>query len=91
MPQVATNGRAGAGPARPQKPRCEDCFFFRNELCALEPKTPCPTFRPWHPDGLRPPQQLAFVFRTRAAAEPWLEAELHDEGLEPATLAVADS
>ena len=32
-------------------------------LCALEEKTPCPTFRPAHPDGLRPPRQLAFVFR----------------------------
>jgi hypothetical protein len=31
----------------------------------------CPTFRPNHPDGLRPPQQLRLVFRaerrTRAA------------------------
>ena len=24
---------------------------------------PCPTFRPDHPEGLRPPQQLRFVFR----------------------------
>ena len=24
---------------------------------------PCPTFRPDHPDGLRPPEQLRFVFR----------------------------
>jgi hypothetical protein len=45
------------------KPRCEDCFFHQNLLCALEVKTPCPTFRPAHPDGLRPPRQLAFVFR----------------------------
>jgi hypothetical protein len=47
----------------PKKPRCEDCFFHQNMLCALEEKTPCPTFRPAHPDGLRPPRQLAFVFR----------------------------
>jgi hypothetical protein len=46
-----------------KKPRCEDCFFHQNMLCALEEKTPCPTFRPAHPDGLRPPRQLAFVFR----------------------------
>ena len=32
-------------------------------LCALEDKKPCPTFRPAHPDGLRPPRQLSFVFR----------------------------
>jgi hypothetical protein len=24
---------------------------------------PCGTFRPAHPDGLRPPKQLRFVFR----------------------------
>lgn len=52
-------------------PRCEDCFFMRNLLCALPEPQPCATFRPDHPDGLRPPQQLRFVFRaerrTRAA------------------------
>jgi hypothetical protein len=42
---------------------CEDCFFKRNLLCALDCDAPCPTFRPDHPDGLRPPQQLRFVFR----------------------------
>jgi hypothetical protein len=42
---------------------CEDCFFKRNMLCALSCDSPCPTFRPDHPDGLRPPQQLRFVFR----------------------------
>jgi hypothetical protein len=48
---------------RARKPRCEDCFFHQQMLCALEEKKPCPTFRPAHPDGLRPPRQLAFVFR----------------------------
>jgi hypothetical protein len=42
-----------------------------NLLCALPQQEPCATFRPNHPDGLRPPQQLRFVFRgerrTRAA------------------------
>ncbi len=42
---------------------CEECFFRRNGLCALTDCEPCPTFRPNHPDGLRPPQQLRFVFR----------------------------
>jgi hypothetical protein len=32
-------------------------------LCALALEEPCPTFRPDHPEGLRPPQQLRFVFR----------------------------
>ncbi len=42
---------------------CEDCFFARNLLCALQVDEPCPTFRPDSPDGLRPPQQLRFAFR----------------------------
>ena len=58
-------------PRRPaKKPRCEDCFFHQNLLCALEEKTPCPTFRPAHPDGLRPPRQLAFVFRHQRHVDP---------------------
>jgi hypothetical protein len=46
------------------KVSCEDCFFARNLLCALPEPEPCATFRPDHPDGLRPPQQLQFVFRS---------------------------
>ena len=42
---------------------CEDCFFRRNLLCALQVDEPCPTFRPDSPEGLRPPQQLRFAFR----------------------------
>jgi hypothetical protein len=41
-------------------------------LCALEEKTPCPTFRPAHPDGLRPPSQLAFVFRHQRRTDAFL-------------------
>ena len=55
-----------------KKPRCEDCFFQQNMLCALEEKTPCPTFRPAHPDGLRPPRQLAFVFRHQRRLDSFL-------------------
>ena len=54
-----------------KKPRCEDCFFGVNGLCALREKKPCTTFRPAHPDGLRPPQQLSFVFRQERRAEPF--------------------
>ena len=64
---AATN----AAGARPKRPRCEDCFFGANGLCALKDKKPCPTFRPAHPDGLRPPQQLSFVFRQERRAEPF--------------------
>jgi len=48
---------------RVPKVSCEQCFFRQNMLCALSLDAPCPTFRPNHPDGLRPPQQLRFQFR----------------------------
>jgi hypothetical protein len=48
---------------RARKPTCEDCFFKQNLLCALTCDEPCSTFRPDHPDGLRPPRQLRFTFR----------------------------
>ncbi len=54
-----------------RKPRCEDCFFHQNMLCALEEKKPCPTFRPAHPDGLQPPRQLSFAFRQGRRADPF--------------------
>lgn len=49
--------------AKQCKVSCEDCFFKQNGLCALQDAGPCPTFRPNHPEGLRPPRQLRFVFR----------------------------
>ena len=51
------NGRIGT-----PKASCEDCFFRQNLLCAIADGAPCGTFRPNHPDGLRPPRQLKFVF-----------------------------
>ena len=45
------------------KASCETCYFGSNTLCALKLGEPCPTYRPDHPEGLRPPQQLHFVFR----------------------------
>ncbi|MDQ2759211.1 MAG: hypothetical protein M3Y17_01950 [Actinomycetota bacterium] len=45
------------------KASCESCFFHKNLLCALAGSGPCATYRPDHPDGLRPPSQLRFVFR----------------------------
>lgn len=61
---------ASAGARGARKPRCEDCFFHQSMLCALEEKKPCPTYRPAHPDGLRPPRQLSFVFRQGRRADP---------------------
>lgn len=64
------------GLARPKSrrrrkaaPSCEDCFFHRNVLCALDLAEPCPTFRPDSPDGLVPPRQPALLVR-QAPAEP---------------------
>jgi hypothetical protein len=52
------NGRTGSA-----KPTCENCFFRQNLLCAIADGRPCATFRPNHPEGLRPPSQMRFVFR----------------------------
>lgn len=49
--------------ARGKNVTCDDCYFRRNILCALRLDEPCATFRPHHPEGLRPPQQMSFVFR----------------------------
>ena len=51
------------GRTQAKKVSCDECFFRCNTLCALELAEPCPTFRPDSPDGLRPPQQMRFVFR----------------------------
>jgi hypothetical protein len=51
-------GRSGSAKAC-----CADCFFHQSDLCAISEAGPCATFRPAHPDGLRPPKQLRFVFR----------------------------
>ena len=69
-----SGGHGRCKESRANEPRakvsCEECFFRRNLLCALDLPEPCATFRP-NEAQLRPPQQLRFVFRqerrTRAA------------------------
>jgi hypothetical protein len=56
-------GELAARNGKPPKVSCDQCFFGRNGLCALALDEPCATFRPDHPEGLRPPSQLRFVFR----------------------------
>lgn len=46
-----------------KKPACEDCYFQRNMLCALELGGPCATFRPNRPEGLVPPKQPVLLMR----------------------------
>jgi hypothetical protein len=55
--------RMATGRSAAKKVSCDDCYFRCNLLCALDLDEPCATFRPDHPDGLRPPRQLRFHFR----------------------------
>jgi hypothetical protein len=66
------NGRSIVARSAARKPSCADCFFACNLLCALPEQEPCATFRPNHPEGLRPPQQLRFVFRSERRARTLL-------------------
>jgi hypothetical protein len=45
------------------KVSCDECFFKRHGLCALRQDEACATYRPFHPEGLKPPKQMRFVFR----------------------------
>jgi hypothetical protein len=63
VPEMASSEEQFMAKGRSPKVSCEQCFFRCNMLCALTVDEPCPTFRPNHPDGLRPPQQLRFQFR----------------------------
>jgi len=58
MVEDMANGRAAG-----TKVSCENCFFHKNLLCAVSSSGPCAAYRPDHPEGLRPPSQLRFVFR----------------------------
>ena len=54
---------AGAPRKRKNGRSCEDCFFHRHMLCALDLEEPCSTFRPDGPRGLVPPTQPALLVR----------------------------
>ena len=62
---------AAAKPVRRRKakPSCEDCYFGRRMLCALELGEPCSTFRPDSPNGLMPPTQPTLLVRSGAELE----------------------
>ena len=56
--------RAGVVKRRRKNGRsCEDCFFHRHLLCALDLDEPCSTFRPDTEAGLVPPRQPALLVR----------------------------
>jgi hypothetical protein len=50
-------------PRKPKPPTCDDCYFHKNMLCALELDGPCATFRPNRPEGLVPPKQPVLLMR----------------------------
>jgi hypothetical protein len=49
------------------KATCDDCYFRREGLCALQVETICPTFRPCATGRLVPPPQPRLVARPLAA------------------------
>ncbi len=58
--------KEGAAKRRRKNGRsCEDCFFHRRLLCALDLDEPCSTFRADTPNGLVPPRQPALLIRDR--------------------------
>lgn len=52
-----------AVPRKPKAPTCDDCYFRKNLLCALELDEPCTTFRQDRPEGLVPPRQPVLLMR----------------------------
>jgi hypothetical protein len=73
---------AARSKGKKAKVSCEECYFRCNTLCALRLEEPCPTFRPNHPDGLRPPRQMHFVFRQdRRRQATWAFASAEEQAL----------
>ena len=52
-----------AVPRKPKPPTCDQCYFRKNMLCALELDEPCTTFRQNRPEGLVPPRQPVLLMR----------------------------
>jgi hypothetical protein len=65
---LAQAGKSARAYAR--KVTCDDCYFKRNMLCALDQSEPCATFRP-HAAQLKPPSQLRLVFRQPGPRAAW--------------------
>jgi len=60
---VRRKGSAKRKSKRRNNQSCEDCFFHRRMLCALDLDEPCSTFRADTPHGLVPPRQPALLVR----------------------------
>jgi hypothetical protein len=56
---------------RKKQPTCDDCYFRKQMLCALDEESPCATFRANRPEGLVPPRQPVLLMRPpRWATQP---------------------
>lgn len=66
---VAVATRAPRRRRRSAAPSCDDCFFRRRMLCALDLDAPCSTFRAEGPSGLIPPRQPSLLVRQPAEHE----------------------
>ncbi len=75
---------------RTSKRSCEDCYFRRNLLCALELDEPCPTFRSNRPEGVALSQRPAVreVILTEASEQSNGGSE-RQEHVEPCEGAIA--
>jgi hypothetical protein len=69
---VGLGRRRSPKGGRKAGPSCEQCFFHRHLLCALDLEEPCSTFRPDGPGGLVPPRQPVLLLRQATD-----EAEAH--------------
>ena len=69
MPAVHQGTRqANRGDMSKRAPAtCENCYFRREGLCALQGNTPCPTFRAATVGRLTPPMQPRLVLRSPVA------------------------
>ncbi len=54
---------ASVAARKKDAPSCEDCYFRKKMLCALDLDEPCVTFRPSRPEGLVPPKQPVLLLR----------------------------
>lgn len=46
-----------------QSPSCEECYFRKKMLCAMDLESPCSSFREARPEGLTPPRQPVLLMR----------------------------
>ena len=51
------------------EPSCNDCYFRRAGVCALNLDAPCPTFRAVRRGAIVPPRQARLIPLTNARAE----------------------